>query len=86
MAGPLVSREAIELIFRLCEQQPAEISWQVLNTHFDRLGGELISTGALVETTPSETIVMPMISMMSWSGSGGTRIVRRSSGSIRTWD
>ena len=24
MAGPLVSREAVELVFRLCEQQPAE--------------------------------------------------------------
>ena len=35
MAGPLVSREAVELVFRLCEQQPAEISWQVLNIHFD---------------------------------------------------
>ena len=60
MAGPLVSREAAELVFRLCEQQPAEISWQVLNMHFDRLGEELIDAGALVETTPSETIVMPM--------------------------
>ena len=28
--------------------------------HFDRLGEELIGAGALVETTPSETIVMPM--------------------------
>jgi hypothetical protein len=58
--GPVVSREAVELIFRLCEQQPAQIAWQVLNMHFNRLGEELISTGALVETPPSETIVMPM--------------------------
>lgn len=58
--GTLVSQEAIELVFRLCEQQPAEISWHVLNMHFDRLGEELISAGALVETTPSETIVMPV--------------------------
>ena len=60
VATTLVSREAIELVFRLCEQQPAEISWHVLNMHFNRLGEELISAGALVETTPSETIVMPM--------------------------
>jgi len=60
MPSTLVSQEAIELVFRLCEQQPAEISWHVLNMHFDRLGEELISAGALVETTPSETVVMPM--------------------------
>jgi hypothetical protein len=60
VATTLVSREAIELVFRLCEQQPAEISWDVLNLHFDRLGEELISAGALVETTPSATIVIPV--------------------------
>ena len=60
VATTLVSREAIELAFRLCEQHPAEISWHVLTMHFNRLGEELISAGALVETTPSETIVMPM--------------------------
>jgi hypothetical protein len=56
----LVSQEAIELVFRLCEQKPAEIPWHVLNTHFDHVGGELISAGALVETRPSSTIVMPV--------------------------
>jgi hypothetical protein len=56
----LVSHEAIEFVFRLCEQQPAEISWHVQTMHFNRLGEELISAGALVETTPLETIVMPM--------------------------
>jgi hypothetical protein len=60
VATNLVSREAIELVFRLCEQDPAEISWHVLTMHFNRLGEELISAGALVETTPSETIIMPV--------------------------
>ena len=60
-AAALVSREAIELVFRLCEQQPAEISWHVLNMHFDRLGEELIAAGALwSRRRRSETIVMPM--------------------------
>ena len=55
-----VSLRAIELVFRLCEQEPPRIDGHVLATHFDRLGEELIDAGALVETTPSESIVMPV--------------------------
>jgi hypothetical protein len=55
-----VSLGAIELVFRLCEQQPPRADWHVLTTHFDRLGEELIDAGALVETTPAETIIMPV--------------------------
>jgi hypothetical protein len=60
VATPLLSQEGIELVLRLCEQHPAEIPWHILTMHFNRLGEELISAGALVETTPSETIVMPV--------------------------
>jgi hypothetical protein len=51
---------ALALVFRLCEQQPPRIDWHVLTTHFDRLGEELIDAGALVETSPTETIIMPV--------------------------
>jgi hypothetical protein len=55
-----VSAQTIELVFRLCEQEPPTIDWHVLNMHFARLGVDLIAAGALVETTPSDTIIMPV--------------------------
>lgn len=55
-----ISGQAIELALRLCEQDPAAISWHTLNMHFPRCGEELIAAGALVETTPAKTIAMPV--------------------------
>jgi hypothetical protein len=61
MAGPRprVSRDGINLIFRLCEGE-AVVTWHTLDRHFDGLGEELIAAGALVETAPSEIIIMPL--------------------------
>jgi hypothetical protein len=36
------------------------ITWHALDRHFDGLGEELTAAGALVETTPSEVIIMPL--------------------------
>lgn len=55
-----VSIAAIELALRLCEQPRPEIAGHVLRMHFWELGDELIAAGALVETTPNETLFMPI--------------------------
>jgi hypothetical protein len=58
--APQLSTQAIDLVIRLCEQRRAEIAAHVLRMHFGGVGDELIAAGALVETAPSEGIVMPV--------------------------
>jgi hypothetical protein len=56
----VVSVDAMELVFQLCEQPHPEVARHVLDTHFRKLGEELIAVGALVETAPSDVVVMPV--------------------------
>jgi hypothetical protein len=56
----VVSVDAMELVFQLCEQPHPEVARHVLDTHFRKPGEELIAAGALVETTPSDVVMMPI--------------------------
>jgi hypothetical protein len=55
-----ISVEAMELVFQLCEEPSPEIARHVLDMHFKSLGPELIAAGALVETAPGATVMMPI--------------------------
>jgi hypothetical protein len=56
----VVSADAMDLVFQLCEQPHPEIARHVLDTHFGKIGEELMAVGALVEIAPSDVLMMPV--------------------------